>query len=453
MSVLLLASVFLSLIINTFNLGFFSFASFGILISLYFLLFYIFYKFFVIQKTDPVKNQKNIILSASLLLIITYSLFLYSSGGIYQESAIPSLILMVLPVLLFPIILTFLMPKSYEVGNSLKSTFFVLLGSILLIRFLMIWASPHPIIDVYTQLLEGPLSLLKGVNPYSAIFSQVYTGVVSDYYNYWPVTLLLELPFVALFHDPRILLILADFGSALLLIGIGRRKPVAYLLSLVYLVRPNSNFVIEQSFLSSLESFFFFLSFYILSNKKKIRNYNFFLGLTAGLLAGIKQIYITIILFFLALSTDVKKLITGFITVFLVCIMPFIMWNPSAFYADTIDFFFHIYEGKPNIPIHQSLNVNSFLFPFIRTNMPFAASLFFILIFLLILLQRLNIYMKNKIIWEKYKEEIILLGIILFYITFYLFLSHAFINYYFVISGLVILLSVKVLTSESDRNL
>ena len=383
----------------------------------------------------------------SLLLFTTYILFLYFSGGIYQEKTFPSFLLTIFPIVLFPLILAFLLSQSYP--QLKQKVFWILLCSVVIIRILMVVSSPRPIIDVFTQLKEGPMALLSFQNPYTAVFSKVYTGVVSDYYNYWPVSLVLELPFVALFSDPRILLIIADIFNALILVVMGKKKPVAYILSLVYLFRPNSNFVIEQSFLSSLELFFLYLAFYVWDRNKILKKRDLFLGFILGLLIGIKQIYMAMLFFFMPFSTNVKKLLIGFLTVFVAIILPFIIWDIKSFWADTIGFFLNIYEVKPNIPIYRSLNLNTLYFFLTGNNISFLASFFFLLLFICLFLYRLKIFMRDKTARDKNSQEFILLGVILFYLSFYLFLSHAFINYYFVVSGLIILLAVKMLTKET----
>jgi hypothetical protein len=91
----------------------------------------------------------------------------------------------------------------------------------------IVW-NPRPAIDVWAGLQEGPAALAQGLNPYSTpMASARRLGMIFGHpwenYVYPPTTLLLTWPFVSLTGDVRYLYLLADLGSALLLVRLGRR--------------------------------------------------------------------------------------------------------------------------------------------------------------------------------------------------------------------------------------
>lgn len=135
----------------------------------------------------------------------------------------------------------------------------------------MIIASPTPLIDTYFVQKEAPLALLHGSDPYSFSYTRVYSAALKNTYGYWPVSIILQLPFVVIFHDPRILHILTDMGSALLIYFIGKRTKIGEVLALLYLFRPNSNFVIEQSWLTPTLFFFSSLLVFIILKSQTVK--------------------------------------------------------------------------------------------------------------------------------------------------------------------------------------
>src|SRR3989344_1897641 len=88
----------LSIFIVSFNRGFFTLPTFALLTCLLFILIYLYVR--------PVKViEKYARNRLKILFLITFLLFLYFSGGIYQSNFIPTILIDLLPLLFFPLVL------------------------------------------------------------------------------------------------------------------------------------------------------------------------------------------------------------------------------------------------------------------------------------------------------------------------------------------------------------
>lgn len=371
------------------------------------------------------------------LWVCVYALFLFFIQGIYQSDYISTVFISFLPLFCFPLVLTYLFPtKAFHSQKSMKSRFIFLLCIAFVLRILMIIASPHPTIDIFTILKEGTQTLLSGVNPYTVIFSQVYPNVVTKLYGYWPVAILLQIPTIILFHDPRVLLILSDMLSALLLYRFTGRNEKGQLLSLMYLFRPNSLFITEQSFMAPLEFLFIFLCVYLLRAASKKKYAHLVIGFLLGLLTGVKFHYALLIPFFLFVA-DKRKLVLGSALALTIFVMPFVLWDFRAFYENTILSFFELTTKHTNVPVYRSMNLNALQHIFTGKDIPFALSFFLIGGVFSVLMYSLY---RLRSLSEQVYRQVWLLSIILFYLFFYLLFQNAFIHYYYVLTGLLLLL-------------
>ena len=414
--------LFFSIIITTFNRGFFSFPSLGILIILYLLL----VKYLTGKKESPLtalrQNSKSGFIY-HFIFIATYTLFLFNSGGIYQNQIIPAILLSILPVLFLALVFN---PRKY---------FYLLFFLAIVLRLLIIFASPGPVIDVYTMLKEAPLALIRGINPYQAIFSTVYSGVKSDYFTYWPAAFLLQVPFVLAFSDPRILLLVADIVSAWLIYLTGGRSYWAKLFVLIYLYRPNSNFILEQSYLSALEFLLFIAAVYLLSGQRKRL---LSAGIFLGLLVAVKMQYIVLLLLFA--GKNFKKIWLGVMCSIAVAVLPFVFWNPEAFMSDTLGYFLREGADLAYVPISRSLNLNSLFIVLTGKPVSFPVSLiiFLSVVGVIYYFYRGKSAVKDGNIDINFLQNFILAAILML-MTFYLTGRFAFINYYYFSGSLVIL--------------
>lgn len=426
-------ALFLSILITTFHFGFFSWAGFTLLLGLIGILFFLF--FFPYSFSEEKKN-----LSASLpcCFILVYSLFLFGRSGIYQTEFFSSSLLSFLPALLFPLVLTYGFLSSRLSDDAKKNRFTFLLIAALVFRLLIIIASPKPIVDVFTILKEAPLAISTGANPYDTVFSQVYKGVETNYYAYWPASFILEAPFVFLFGDPRLLLAFADMGSAILLFLLGKKSEHAQILSLLYLFRPNSLFVIEQSWLTPLVFFLTLLSFYFMERKKEI-----LAGITLGVLTSVQPLYSVVALFLFPSLRSLRRGIISFTITVSSLVTPFILWNPSQFIEKTILVYFKPLSAIPTIPVHLSLNLNTAFFTLTGRDIPF--------LFSFIPLVALTIFIFFRLFSLYQHAGKIPLALCLFFFSFYFLFRQSFINYYYLSGGFLLLWFVRLLQTDSGN--
>lgn len=384
------------------------------------------------------KNQTLSFRLYSLLFIIIYVLFLFHAGGIYQTVYIPTLLLSILPLLFFPLVLTYLSDPPPFKKKELKTRFYCLLLLAAFLRIIMIIASPLPVIDVFTILKEAPYVFLSGTSPYSAVYSPVYANVSTNYYPYWPVSFILQTPFIFLFSDPRVLLIIADLGSALFLYIIGKKTFMAEVLTLIYLFRPNSNFILEQSWLTPLTFFFILAGYYFVGQKR-----NYLSGIFIGMLVGIQPVFVVVAAFFSFLSEKLFKFITGIILVLVTLVAPFLWWDRTNFIDKTILVYFKDPKFLPTIPIYLSLNLNTFVHSVLGIDTPLVISMGLLIILFLSLGKVLySLYKKMTVSPPLNYHSITLCALTIFFLGFYLLFRQAFINYYYLVTNLLILWQV-----------
>lgn len=410
--------LFFLIISTTFQYGYFSLPGLtAVLISFVFLMLLFFRNKFT---ANILQKQSE---TLPLIFIIIYTLFIFFSGGIYQERTTASFALLLIPLALFPLVLTFAV-KLPDTVSLLKNRFKILLFFALFLRFLIIMASPSPRIDTFVILKEAPQAFLSGRNPYETVYSKIYQNVEPNYYSYWPASFLLEVPFVTFFSDPRILFIIADIGAALLLYHLGKRTKEAQLYSLIYLFRPNSNFIIEQSWLTPLAFFLVALSL-LLSIKKRYS----FSGIIWGLLVGLKPDYLLAVPFLWFLTHGNRKAILLFLFTVGVVVLPFLFTRPNEFINQTILLYLLPGEKIP-IPIHLSLNLNTLFYHIFGRDLPFLLPGAVFAIFFTGVLYHLKLNNTGKTV---------ILGMTVTFFCFYLLFRQAFINYYYFVTGLLIL--------------
>ena len=389
-------------------------------------------KYFVRPKISFYKKNIFKVKSGDIyqfIFIATYILFLFHSGGIYQTKLIPTVLLILLPVIFLPLVIFFT-----------KRSFYLLFFLALVLRLLMIFASPNPKIDVYTMLKEAPTVLLQGINPYQAVFSSVYSGVTADYFTYWPLSFLIQIPFVLIFHDPRVLLIVADISAAWLLFLISNRSNSGQLLTLIYLFRPNTNFIIEQSFLTPMEFLFFISIVFFLKYRENNSGISskFFPGIFAGLLSAVKPHYA--FLLFLLFKKNFRQTAAGFLLPIIFLVSPFFFWNQKAFVSDTAGYFLKPAAELFYVPINLSLNINSLINVLTGKTIPYLYTIFILILIwgalYYIFTKNFNFIIQNN--GNKFREDFVLASII-FLLTFYLTQRFAFINYYYFTGSLIIL--------------
>src|SRR5262249_365127 len=143
------------------------------------------------------------------------------------------------------------------------STRWLFAGCVLLafvLRALIPWGSPAPIIDVFVMFQESAQHALHGLNPYSTPVSDVYQGSQDFGYHIWgyaylPTNLYAHVLAYAAFGDVRYGYVVAEAVCVGVLWWLGRhtgQRVVAELVVLLFLFHPRGLFVLEQAWTEPL---------------------------------------------------------------------------------------------------------------------------------------------------------------------------------------------------------
>jgi hypothetical protein len=231
-------------------------------------------------------------------------------------------------------LLPFLGLVCFELNRKNANRFWIYLGSLLLsLGFLAVpFLSPEPHIDVFQSNRMAVDFFLHGTNPYASLYTDIYHQQY-DYlpgFLYWPGALLLQTVSQILFHDIRVILILAWLAAGLLL---KEKKTIL----LIWLTLPFLAFAFEQAWLDPLIALGGALTLYGLRKQKlmlwvfgvviaaTVKQYGFMIGLFS-------------MIYFVRLN-GISRTIKPFLMMaigFLVILAPFVAWNPHAFLDMTV---------------------------------------------------------------------------------------------------------------------
>lgn len=412
-----------------FTRGFYSFGSFATILF-GFLLFAIYYlkpQNLKVLDIIPIKSILPITLIISLILSIIFY------GGLYQNKNFLFIISQYLLAISILISTTYLMDFGKLSTTIAKWRFNILLIIAILLEIFMIISSPHPKIDVFDQLKLSSEGLIRGINPYSQIFPQIY-NYPQDYFPYLPLTAIVVLPFNIFLGDPRFTLIAANLLVVYILRKILKESsnPLAYeAIPLIYLFHPQMTFMIEQAWIDPIISASFIAFIYSVMNKKR--------GLISGILLGItislKQTFILLLPFLYVYKKISRKILLGGVIILITSIIPFLIWDSSNFIKDIV-----INHVERRYWWHNSLTFNSFYFAQFGKNLP---SFLFFLIWggsFALILRRLKSF------------PTLILGITLWFLIFYFFNYQAYIHYYSYVSSLMLTSISLAIREESNAS-
>jgi len=225
-------------------------------------------------------------------LFLTYSdQLIYPMGQLY-ELRIRMLVRFVAPLgALLLLALRFQQHKAGRAGAWLALA--GLVGLLVWVRWLVLWASPQPHIDVWTSSVDAVNFFLDGKNPYTQQYRDIYGGAY-DYipsFPYLPGYLLWATGFAAIFrgdHDVRISLVTAELLTSGLLFGFLRSVKVERLPALIavvlWLAWPIDLFVLEQAWIDPLLLMGFAAAAWALSARRWA-----LAGLAFGFACAVKQ--------------------------------------------------------------------------------------------------------------------------------------------------------------------
>ncbi len=238
-----------------------------------------------------------------------------------------------------------------------------LVGVYLMLGNWLIFTSPQPTIDVWHIHRESVTELLKGINPYTLTFKNIYQdgryfgpGMVENGrlmfgYTYPPLSLLLAIP-GQLWGDYRFSLLVCNSVTALLM-AFARPSRFGAMAAALFLFTPRSFFVLEQGWTEPVLLLCVALVGFMAIRFPKA------LPIVAGLMLASKQYAVLLgpALLLLPEATRDRKTFIAFawktVAVAALFTVPFFLWGPKAFLHS-------VFEVQFGLPFRtDSLNVSA----------------------------------------------------------------------------------------------
>ncbi len=210
-----------------------------------------------------------------------------------------------------------------------RRVFLIVLCMGIAIQWLLPWASPAPLVDVFVMLQGAAKGLLYGHDPYTLTFVDIYGGQGISKpittYTYPPANILLLAPFFAVFGDVRFGMLAANLVTLLLLWRLTRRDDDAWgeLLLLLFLFHPRAAFTVEQAWLDPL--ILGVLSLALLLREEGERAWS---AAAYGVFLSMKQYLVFFLPLWWLLERRPKHLLIGLCTGALT-MLPFLLWHPG----------------------------------------------------------------------------------------------------------------------------
>lgn len=216
-------------------------------------------------------------------------------------------------------------------------------------KWLVIFASPAPFIDVHRLTTMGVDHLLDGLNPYQQSYPDIYQGTVGipTGVGYWPAVLMVMAPFRWLLGDIRYALIAADVATLValgrILSGRGLRRETVLAMLLAWSVFPVFPFVLEQSWIDPLVMAAIAWAWLAWE-----RNHALGLGLALGLACAFKQygvLFAAPWAFAFVWARwprqldEIFRMLAGIAAVWALTFGPFLIWDAAALVSETLGVF------------------------------------------------------------------------------------------------------------------
>lgn len=336
--VLILVAFLSTTFIYAINLWFSISGFYLFFITLTFLLILIFF-----NKKFPIDNINYT--SCLLLCVFLFSIFSFGLEATDVNGQL-SLAMWLNRLLMFLVILLIGLYFFKKPGNKFliliyQRKFIILLLMSFLIQLTLLRIVRVPDVDIYNIVKYGSLRFANGISPYdspgtnpSLQFNQIHY----EFYTYGPASVLLFLPFVILFQEPRILLIVCHFIVIYCLykLSLGSKQTMkeAQLLVLLYLFHPRYPNFLMYSVTDVVIVGLLALAIWLISIKKIKAA-----AITLALLVGTKIFYGIPLIFLLKYKSLNKMtlIIFGMTTITLIY-LPFLLMNPRYLIESTVTF-------------------------------------------------------------------------------------------------------------------
>lgn len=381
--------------------------------------FALFYTLIKSSFKDKVSNNPELL---NITLILSVALGLLFRISLYQTDVYARLTNSLLQTLALLVIVTAFLLKSYKTNeiNSNTRVFKIMITIAIVARLLLLFTSPNPAIDTFVEMKEAPKILfIEGKNPYTTNMTQVYGKSQPNPYSYLPGPLFLVAPFAILLEEPRILFFISEFIAGILIYKLSI-KSIARIILLIYFYNPVSLFILESSWLEPLIIMLIVLVILLIRQKKFVLS-----GVIMGVVLSIKQNLIFLPFFIIKSKiATIKTVLISIICLFLI-ITPFIIWSPKAFYEEI--FLFLDKQGYGTFT--HGVTFGRLIRESLHLTVPNFTAYFLPIIFTLIALS----FVKKNI-------KSFLLGFIISQYSLFIFGRIGNINYYYLISILILLL-------------
>jgi hypothetical protein len=228
-------------------------------------------------------------------------------------------------------------------ASLVRARFLLLLACFAVMGIAVIRASPRPWMDVWVIQQGADEALLHGSNPYSVTYPDIYGSQSKVYapevlvrgrvaaFPYPPLSVLLELPFFALFGDVRYALLASMLAAAWMLARLGIAGELA---GLFVLFQPRTLFVLEQSWTEPLV-----LALFALALLASARSTSATLaGIAIGLAAASKQYspYLVAPLVWGLPGAMRRRALAVGTAVAAAVLLPFALWDFQGFFRGVV---------------------------------------------------------------------------------------------------------------------
>ncbi|MCM8787412.1 MAG: hypothetical protein NC935_05085, partial [Candidatus Omnitrophica bacterium] len=311
-----------------------------------------------------------------------------------------------------------------------KRKFFILFLIAFLSRLLMLKIVVVPDVDIFFNLKYRVMEITRFQNPYRVDYQYPQNlSIIPSFYPYGPLLAPLMVPF-NFFGDPRYALILSDFITALVLYKLVSPKKtiIKQLVPLIFLYAPQSLFFASVSAVDNIIVALFTLFFYWFYQKKYI-----FAFLAFSFIGGIKHAY-ALTIFFTLKNKNPKKVILPFLVFLAIMLISygiFALWDFDGLKTNLLGTFTSL-TNTWIVP--ASLSFQAFLVKqsIILPQINFQPSIVFGII------PFITIYLVTLLFLERsiYK---LALAIAISLFAFIFFSPYALIQYYTVVSALILI--------------
>lgn len=427
---ILLVLSYLSFVIGySYNKGWFSVGGLILLFTGFCL------SFIVFITKDTIKENNSLLknLESLLSLALVLSIMMMNDIWQYDMNTFVSFAMLTTRILLWLSLLVsifYLLPHIKFFTFLNKNKFYILFLIAFLVRLLMLKIVVIPDVDIFFNLKYRVMEITRLQNPYRLDYQYPKDiSIIPSFYPYGPLLAPLIIPFNVL-GDPRYLLIFSDFVTAIVLYKLINKKNifVRQLIPLIFLYAPQSLFFASLSAVDNIIIALFALFFYWFIRKKYILAF-----LSLSLVGGIKHAY-ALTAFFPLKHKSLKKITFPFIVFLAILFISygiFALWDFTGLKTNLVGTFTTLTDTWI---VPASLSFQAFLVKqsIILPQINFKPSILFgIVPFMFIYL--ISMYFLDKSIYKM----ALAMAISLF--SFIFFAPYALIQYYTVVSSLVLI--------------